>query len=113
MMGCDGVMLMFYIFYRPYTKSDQEQKTKGYFIHNLHNIWNCLGLTGLLVLVYFVNKKKEEEVQSFSGIIIYCVIGVCYGSLLFTLIRLLQNAGVFDKCLNKILKKMNSESDKT
>ena len=72
-----------------------------------------MGLTGFLVLVYFVNKKKDEEVQSFSSIIIYCVIGVFYGSLLFALIRLLHIGGVFDKCLNKIHKKINSESDKT
>lgn len=111
MLGCDGFSLLFFVIYRPYQKPKEEKQPRGYFIHNLHNIWNCMGLTGFLVLVFFVNQKKEEEVQEFTTIIIYCVVGIYYGSILIALLRLLYTGGLFDRCLKKIYLKIFEEND--
>ena len=101
MIGFDSFMIIFYIICRPYAKLNEEN-SRGYFIHNLHNIWNFIGLTGFLVLIYFTNQKKEDSVQQFASIIIICLITIYFGNILLALIRLLCSAGIFNLCVKKV-----------
>jgi hypothetical protein len=88
MLALEIVYLIGYAIFRPYKKLREYEEKYCYPLHNLHNLWNSLGLSVLLVLILMQNLKISADSYFMDVCIRIAILTIESVSLLLAYMRL-------------------------